>query len=164
MRTASSTVGFPGSNKPCSCFNALLLSLKSSQFFYFFLTRGPIFSFHTEPCKLCSRSWSEQILSLQLPTKSQMLDKSTPGGLGPSVLSWHPGVLPQATLSSSTEDKSSLPCQQAASGTFCAEQHPFLLAHACTHKLNKYNGNDMCKPRYRLAVASPKMDNQRSVL
>lgn len=90
------------------------------------LTRGLMFSFHTGSCKLRSWSWPKQILSFQLLTKSPMLDKRTPGGLGHPVLSSLPGVLPQAPLSSSTEDKNSPPVSR---------QH---LAHSVMSSIRSY--------------------------
>lgn len=134
----------PLPNEPCACFNALPLSSWNSPSF---LTRGPIFSFHTGPCKLCSwsclsrSSASSCLQNLRRWTNPHLADWVT--GFCPSTVGYSLRPLSLAAQ----EDKNSVPCQQAASGTFCDEQHPFLLAYSCTHKLNKYNGNDMCKPR-----------------
>lgn len=98
-----------------------------------FLTRDSAFC--TGDHKLRSQFWSQQVLRFQLPTKSQTLNKSMPVGLGDSVLSYCPGSFSQVSLSNTQEDKNSLPHQQALSGMFHDEQHPFLFtqAHAHTH-------------------------------
>lgn len=118
-------------------------------------------SFHTGPCKLCSWSWSKQILSFPLLTKSQMLDKCTPGGPGHSVLSSLPGVLPQALLSSSTEDKNSPPVsRQHLAHSVMSSIRSYWHTHAHTNLIS-IMAMTCASPEYRLAVASREMDHPR---